>query len=192
LLCQIEITTELSYCIKLAYGGRNSNGKEGELAILVQESGKNDDLARLSFMLNSKGDIYIAGLQASPTPNFREIIAQASKACSGLSPKRMAMEALFSLAKQIGSKAILGVPDEQHFSRKKVTKYFSYNDYCSEFNVLRNECGGYVLPLRPIHKELNDVPTKRRAKYRRQHALLDAIHRDTLHALNLSVTSRKL
>jgi uncharacterized protein VirK/YbjX len=97
LLCQIEITTELSYCIKLAYGGRNSNGKEGELAILVQESVKNDDLARLSFMLNSKGDIYIAGLKASPTPNFREIIAQASKACSGLSPKRMAMEALFSL-----------------------------------------------------------------------------------------------
>ena len=192
LLCQIEVTPELSYSIKLAYGGRKSNGKEGELAILVQESGKNDDLARLSFMLNSKGDIYIGGLQASPTPNSREIIAQASKACSGLSPKRMAMEALFSLAKQIGSKAILAVPDEQHISRKKVTKYFSYNDYWLEFNALRNEYGDYVLPLIPIHKDLTCVPTKRRAKYRRQRELLDAISRDTLQVLNQSDTSATL
>jgi len=63
------------------------------------------------------------------------------------------------------------------------TKYFSCNDYWSDFNALRNEDGDYELPLAPIHKDLRDVPTKRRAKYRRQHALLDAIHRDTLNVL---------
>jgi|PlaIllAssembly_1097288.scaffolds.fasta_scaffold66736_2 uncharacterized protein VirK/YbjX len=75
------------------------------------------------------------------------------------------MEALFTLAKQVGARAILGVSDEEHISRIKETKYFN-NDYWAEFKALGNEDGDYVLPLAPIHKNLLDVPTKRRAKHR--------------------------
>jgi uncharacterized protein VirK/YbjX len=184
LLSRIEINPEQCFVLLLGYGGHP--GKEGELAIRMRQLGQSNDLARLSFSFISKGDgyiVYIGGLQGFPAPNSREIVAQACKACSGLSPRRIVMEALFALANQIGARAILGVSDEQHTSRIKETKYFSCNDYWSDFNALCNEDGDYELPLAPIHKDLRDVPTKRRAKYRRQHALLDAVHRDTLNVL---------
>jgi uncharacterized protein VirK/YbjX len=184
LLARIEINPEQRFVIKLSYGGQN--GKEGELAIVMRLLDQDDDLARLSFSFISQGDIYIGGLQGFPGPNSREIVSQASKACSGLSPKRMVMEAMFALATQVGASAILGVPDEQHISRIKVNKYFSYNDYWNEFKAARNGNGDYVLPLAPTHKDLTEVPTKRRAKYRRQHDLLDAIRKETLNTLGQS------
>ena len=112
----------------------------------MRQLDRTDDLARLSFSFISQGDIYIGGLQGLPGPNSREIVSQASKACSGLSPKRMVMEAMFALVKQVGASAILGVPDEQHISRIKVIKYFSYNDYWNEIKAVRNENGDYLLP----------------------------------------------
>jgi uncharacterized protein VirK/YbjX len=184
LLSRIDIDPDQCFVISLNYGGQN--GKEGELAIVMRQLDRSDDLARLSFSFMSQGDIYIGGLQGFPGPKSREIINQTSKACSGLSPKRMVMQAIFALAEQIGASAILGVSDEQHISRIKETKYFSYNDYWNEFKSLRNENGDYLLPLVPIHKDLTEVPTKRRAKYRRQHDLLNAIHEETINSLGQS------
>jgi uncharacterized protein VirK/YbjX len=188
LLSRIAINPDLGFDLILGYGG--FPGKEGELAIIMRQLGQINDLARLSFSFISKADgyiVYIGGLQGFAAPNSREIVAQASKACSGLSPKRLVMEALFALAKQLGANAILGVSDEQHISRKKVNKHFSYDNYWLEFNGLRNEDGDYSLPLVSIHKDLMDVPTKRRAKYRRQHALLETIHMDTFNVCSAQV-----
>ena len=65
-------------------------------------------------------------------------------------------------------------------SNRKVAKYFSYDGYWLEFGAVRNQNADYALPLARTHKDMKDVPTKRRAKYRRQHALLEAIQQDTI------------
>jgi len=189
-LSRIEIDPDLCFDLILGYGGYP--GKEGELAIFMRQVGLVYDLAFLSFNLVSCANghaIYIGCSQGSNAPNSRELVGQASSACSGLSPKRILMEALFALAKQVGAKEILGVSDGQHISNRKVAKYFSYDDYWLEFCTVRNQNGDYALPLALTHKDMKDVPTKRRAKYRRQRALLEAIQQDTIQLFECQAAS---
>ena len=190
LVSRLTINPENDFELVFGYGRFGS--KEGELALYLRQCGHSTDLARVTFTLISKAgspSVYIGGLQGSNEPNARERVGQASKACSGLSPKRIVMEALFAIAEQLGLRAILGVPDEQHISSKKETKYFNYNTYWLEFKALCTQEGDYSLPLVPVHKAIKEVPTKRRAKYRQQHALLEAIHKDTRNCFATKTTN---
>ncbi len=186
LLSTIELSPEHHFYLKLGYG--IYPGKEGELSITMRDRDDNS-LVRLSFTVipsASGNSIYIGGLQCANCKNARELIGEASKACHGLAPRRIAMEAVFALAKHIGATEILGVPDKQHISSVKDTKHFNYDDYWKDFGAEINANGDYVLPLIPLHKDYADTPRKRRAKYRRQHEILDKVNSDTLSALAIS------
>jgi hypothetical protein len=183
LLSTIEISPEHSFYLQLGYG--IYPGKEGELSITMHDLSGNV-LVRLCFTIipNASGNsIYIGGLQGANCENAREVVGEACKACHGLAPRRIAMEALFALAKHIDAVAILAISDKHHISSKKLTKHFNYDDYWADFDAVRNDYGDYVLPLVPTHKEYADTPCKRRAKYRRQHTLLSTVNNDTLRAL---------
>ncbi len=184
LLSRIEITSEQHFELFLRYA--KFPGKEGELAFCWQQAGNISPLASVSFTIipDIKGlSLYIGGLQGPAGASSRERVAEASKACSGLSPKRVVMEGLFAFAKHIGAYAILAVSDDQQISNTKKSKHFSYDDYWLELGGQRNAENDYSLPLQPIRKQILDAPTKRRAKYRRQHTHLDALYQDTLNAL---------
>ena len=183
LLSTIEINPEHRFLLTLGYG--IYPGKEGELSITMHDLSSHA-LLRLCFTIipNASGNlIYIGGLQGANCENSRIVVGEASKACHGLAPRRIVMEALFALAKHIDAAAILGVSDKQHISSKKLTKHFNYDAYWADFDAVRNDNGDYDLPLVPTHKDYADTSTKRRAKYRRQHAILNTVNSDTLRAL---------
>ncbi|MEC4747023.1 DUF535 family protein [Methylomicrobium sp. Wu6] len=189
-ITRLDITAEHSFELVLRYGGYP--GKEGELAFFWQQTGDFPFLARVSFTLIPQDghlSIYIGGIQGPAVENARKMVAEASKLCSGLSPKRIALEGVFAFAKHIGADTILGVSDAHHISRKKNSKYFSYDAYWLELGGQRNKQDDYELPPQPLHKPFHETPTKRRAKYRRQHSYLEFIHNDALKALN-SATDR--
>lgn len=184
LLSRIEINSEQHFELILRHS--RITEKEGEFSFCWQQAGSSSPLASVSFTIipdTNSLSIFIGGLQGPAGEGSREMVAEASKACSGLSPKRAVMEGLFAFAKHIDACAVSAVSDDQQISRAKKTKFFSYDDYWLELGAQRNADNDYSLPLRPIRKQILDAPTKRRAKYRRQHALLDTIYQDTLNVL---------
>jgi uncharacterized protein VirK/YbjX len=189
LLSRIEITPEQQFELFLRYA--RFPGKEGELSISWHLVGNISPLASLSFTIipSSEGlSLYIGGLQGAFGANSREMVAEASKAFSGLSPKRVVIEALYAFSKHIGVHSVLAVSDDQQISQTKKSKYFSYDEYWQELGAHRNTENDYLLPLQLVRTQILDAPTKRRAKYRRQHAHLDAIYQDTLVALGTIAT----
>ena len=174
---------EQQYRLKLGYG--TYPAKEGELSVVMLDAEENI-LVRLSFSLLALEDghaLYIAGLQGATGEGAREQVGLASKVCHGLAPRRIAMEVLFTIAKHSGARKILGVPDKRHISSKKLSKHFNYDAYWLDFESSLDHNGDYLLPLVPKHKDYADTPRKRRAKYRRQHELLDQVSQATLSAL---------
>lgn len=174
---------EHQYLLKLVYGVYPA--KEGELSIVMIDA-EQTVLVRLSFslLLTTHGyEVYIAGLQGAAGDSAREQVGIASKTCFGLAPRRIAMESLFAIAKYTGVKSILGVPDKCHISTKKRNKHFNYDNYWLDFDASLDKNGNYSLPLIPRRKEYADTPRKRRAKYRRQHELLDVVSNATLCSL---------
>ena len=191
LVSQLEISPDHIFDLLLGYGGYP--GKEGELAFYWQQRGTNSYLARVSFTILQKENslsLYIGGIQGAHGKNSREKVGEASKLCSGLSPMRAVMEAIFAFAKLIDATEILAVADEQQISQKKSTKHFSYNSFWQELGGACKLDNDYSLPLQPKRKDIFDAPTKRRAKYRRQHAHLDAIFQDTLNVLSPKVKNQ--
>lgn len=193
LVSQLAINPDHIFDLVLGYGGYP--GKEGELAFYWQQRGTDSYLARVSFTLLQKENglsLYIGGVQGAHGENSREKVGEASRLCSGLSPKRAVMEALFAFAKCINATEILAVADEQQISQKKTSKHFSYDSFWQELGSERNRDNDYLLPLSPTRKNIFDAPTKRRAKYRRQHAHLDAIFQNTLVIFSANVKTRTL
>jgi uncharacterized protein VirK/YbjX len=184
LLASIEISPETRFELKLAYGKYPS--KEGELSINMYD-GNGYVLVRLCFSLSVNKDgnpiIYIGGLQGCSRDNARELVNTASKSCHGLAPRRIAMEALFASAKHINAVSIFAVSDQYHISNTKLAKFFSYDAYWKEFDAELINTGDFSLPLVPSHKEYEDTPRKRRAKYRRQHEILEFVNTSTLNVL---------
>jgi len=183
LVTHIEIDPKQCFELCLGFGGYP--GKEGELAFFWRERGRGQSsfLARVSFSIIRKDEnlaVYIGGLQGAFGENTRERVGVASKLCSGLSPKRAVMEAIFAFAQGIGATQILAVADELQISRDKFGKHSSYDAFWQELRAELTSENDYSLPLQPLRKDIFDAPSKRRAKYRRQHAHLDALYEQTL------------
>jgi uncharacterized protein len=183
MLATISTQTETVYRVKLCYGIHGS--KEGELSIVMCDE-DNCQLCRLSFSViptQHSHTIYIGGLQGPNRYSAQERVNTACRDCYDLTPKRITMEVLWAFAKYTGCSNILGVPNQQHISSRRPNKYFNYDEHWLTLNATVNEEGDFVLPLEHVHKELADVKRKRRAKYRKQRALLEIIYADALSEL---------
>jgi uncharacterized protein len=171
------------FLIKMNFGG--NEGKEGELAISI----KLDDklcLAVISFSLLLKENgvnIYIGGLQGAQGKNSKERVSEASKMLNGLSPTRIVLEACLSFAVAINAVAVLAVSDFHQISKNKSNKHFRYDEYWNKVGGLLNSNGNYELPTYIVRKLKEDTPSKRRAKYRKQHAYLDVLNSGVLESV---------
>lgn len=179
ILSHLPIDEEHQFVLQLAYG--IYPGKEGELSISMYD-GASNMLARISFSLIRRGQshaIFIGGLQGPSCPNSRLAVNQASKICYGLAPRRMVLEALLAFTRSIKAETLYGVADELHTFRHKTDKHLSYDVCWSELGGVLNGQADYELPLEAVHKDYADTPRKRRAKYRRQHLILETINSQT-------------
>jgi uncharacterized protein VirK/YbjX len=184
LLAIVTAQSESIYHLTLCYGINGS--KEGELSI-VMSGEDNRQLCRLSFSVipTFQGHtFYIGGLQGANRESAQQCVNKACRDCYDLTPRRITMEVLWALAKHTGCSKILGVLNKQHISSRRPNKYFNYDEHWLSLNATMNEEGDFVLPLVHEHKELADVKRKRRAKYRKQRALLEIIHSDVLSELS--------
>lgn len=180
-LAQLEGKNGERYTLELTM--MISMDKEGDSTILL----RNDEgipLAEITFTLceyQGKRTLFIGGLQGAKPEIPHQAIQDATKACSGLFPKRLVLEAACRLANRLRVEQILAVSNETHIYRSlryrdKDEKIHA--DYNAFWAAVGGECDKqhfYHIPAKIPRKDMAEIASKKRAEYRRRYLLLDTI-----------------
>jgi uncharacterized protein len=106
-------------------------------------------------------------------------IRDATHAAHGMRPPHLLVHALRVLAAQWGATRLQGVDPENHvkgrWNLRDSRLRFDYRGFWAEHEGQRVEGGNWSLPLATALRPLEEVPTKRRAMYRRRYAMLAAL-----------------
>lgn len=163
----------------------HSLDKEGEATLVISDE-NNDALARLTFTLchwQNQLTLFIGGLQGAKSDIPHHAIQQATKQCHGLFPKRVLLEALRQFARHAGAEQIMAVSNATHIYRslryrrsKEAMLFASYDDFWQASGGTEEGNGHYRLPLSAPSRAPEEIASKKRAEYRRRHALLESMN----------------
>lgn len=158
--------------------------KEGEATLVFCDS-QNTALAEITFTLcqfEGKFTLFIGGLQGAKAHIPHELIQSATKACHGLFPKRLLVEAAMTLGAAFPVEQIVAVSNATHiyrswrYRRKKEGKLLAdYDGFWLSIGGQMQENGHFALPLAMPRKPMEEIASKKRAEYRRRYALLDSL-----------------
>lgn len=163
----------------------HSLDKEGEATLVIRDE-ENEALARLTFTLccwQNRRTLFIGGLQGAKAHIPHSAIQQATKQCHGLFPKRILLEAARTLARHAGAEQIMAVSNATHIYRslryrksKEAMLFANYDAFWQESGGSPDADGHFCLPLHAEQRPLEEIASKKRAEYRRRHALLDSMN----------------
>ncbi len=156
--------------------------REGELMLVLYCDGI--PVIRISFSFirwRGKFTLFIGGLQG-PREDGADIIRHVTRVCHGLFPRRVLCEAVAVLAEVCRLDTIIAVSEEQHvlrhdrYVKRKQGRFVAHYSECwISAGGVYDENGFYRLPVPLPRKGTEDIPTRKRAEYRRRNALLDCI-----------------
>jgi len=182
-LCLCQFTGKDGQRLTLHFVSTYRLDKEGEASIILRDS-VGQMLAEITFVCCQHGrerSLIIGGLQGPNGDHAQEHVQQATKNLYGLFPKRLVLESLIQVAALLGVKKIFAVSNELHVYRSVRYKdrikhmHADYNAFWEMSGGQLNSDGFYVLPAEVMRKKLEEVPSKKRADYRRRYELTDAI-----------------
>jgi len=167
------------YALRLADPGPNP--KEGELAFYWIDTATGASLTQLSFYLRRGADapeIFIGGLQGPMGDASREWIREATKACEGLRPKDVVMEALLAFASYVGARRIVAVSRANHVGRQRNTPreiHADYEGFWSEYHGTPLPDGNVAVPVQQPLRDISEIASKKRSAWRRKQAMAESI-----------------
>lgn len=131
--------------------------------------------------LESSGrNFYIGAMQGPNGEEPKEIIKRLTKFCHGCRTKNLILYAAQAVARSIGAEYIYAVTNSGYYAMNHLRLDRKLK---TSFDGFWQEAGGkpaadsrfYELPLREHRKSPEEIPTRKRAVYRRRFALLDEI-----------------
>lgn len=157
--------------------------KEGLMSIrlIAEDSG---ELYQMMFWIapDKRGAwaMWIGAMQGANMDNARDIIKQVTKRCHAYRTKNLILHATQEVAKALGVKHIYAVTNYGYYAMNHIRRDRKLKTNFSDF---WEESGGtpcedkrfYELPITEYRKSMEEVPTRKRANYRRRYALLDEI-----------------
>lgn len=158
--------------------------KEGEATLVFCDS-QNTVLAEMTFTLcqfEGKSTLFIGGLQGAKAHVPHELIQSATKACHGLFPKRLLVEAAMTLGTAFPVEQIVAVSNATHiyrswrYRKKKEGKLLAdYDSFWISIGGEKQDNGNFMLPLAMPRKPMEEIASKKRSEYRRRYELLDSL-----------------
>ncbi|TKI08221.1 VirK/YbjX family protein [Martelella alba] len=171
-----------TFSVKMGSIGRSEREGETNLFLYMDDT----RLAALTFSITpcqSGYMIIIGGFQGANRATPHDVIKQATKSCHGLFPKRLLLECLQCVAAKMNIQRIMAVSDAGHVfyswryrHRKKEVFKASYNEFWESIGAVSHSNALYDLPLRIARKDMSELPSKKRAEYKRRYLLLDALN----------------
>lgn len=158
--------------------------KEGEATLAFCDH-QHTVLAEMTFTLcefNGKSTLFIGGLQGAKAHVPHELIQGATKACHGLFPKRLLVEAAMTLGAAFLVEQIIAVSNATHiyrswrYRKKKEGKLLAdYDSFWRSIGGQPQDDGNFALPLTMPRKPMEEIASKKRSEYRRRYELLDSL-----------------
>jgi len=180
-----ELRGKNDECYSIRLMAKAHLDKEGETTLVFCDA-QQTPLAEMTFALceyQGKRSLFIGGLQGAKANVAHDAIQFATKACHGLFPKRLLLEAANQLATFFAMQQIIAVSNRTHiyqswrYRKKKQGKLFSdYDSFWCSLGGEQNAEGVFHLPSHIIRKPMDEIASKKRAEYRRRYQLLDALH----------------
>ncbi|KGD72118.1 hypothetical protein HA49_15215 [Tatumella morbirosei] len=170
--------------------------KEGEASIILRNS-CGQMLAEITFVLcirNKKRSLIIGGLQGPNGENTQRLVQQATKNLYSLFPKRLVLESLVQTAELFNIKSMIAVSNQLHvyqsvrYKNRIKHMHADYNSFWEMSGGILCEDGFYSIPLNIVRKSLEDVPSKKRAEYRRRYELIDVVRSQTFLTLTRKIS----
>ncbi len=171
--------------------------EEALRAILVTESGQRKEgclsielnlgrqhLYQIMFWIakDKEGNdaIWIGALQGPNMDDAKELVKRMTKFCHGYRTKNLILYMLQAVARALGISRIYAVTNEGYYANNHIRLDRKLKTSFSDFWA---EAGGeptddsrfFSLPLVETRKTMEEVPTRKRAVYRKRFALLDEI-----------------
>lgn len=156
--------------------------KEGLLSVMLRLSTK--PLYQIIFWIapNKAGQpsMWIGAMQGPNMDNAREIVKQTTKLCHAYRTKNLILYAAQAVARSLGLSHIYAVTNEGYYTNnhvridKKLKTDFS--DFWREAGGRETEDNRFdELPLVETRKTMEEIPTRKRAVYRRRFEMLDEL-----------------
>ena len=156
--------------------------KEGILSVMLRLA--DQPLYQMIFWLapDKAGEtaLWIGAMQGPNMDDAREIVKKATKLCHAYRTKNLILYATQAVARSLGVAHIYAVTNEGYYTNNHLRMDKKLKTDFSEF---WREAGGHEtgdsrfdeLPLVEPRKTMDEVPTRKRAVYRRRFAMLDEL-----------------
>lgn len=156
--------------------------KEGLLSVIL--GCDQGDLYQMIFWIapnqQAEWSLWIGAMQGPNMEDARDIIKRVTKRCHAYRTKNLILHATQEVAKALGLKHIYAVTNYGYYAMNHIRMDRKLKTSFSDFWA---EAGGtpcedqrfYELPLSEYRKSMDEVPTRKRANYRRRYAMLDEI-----------------
>ena len=156
--------------------------KEGILSVVLRLD--EADLYQMMFWIapNKAGEwaLWIGAMQGPNMENAKDIVKTVTKRCHAYRTKNFILHATQETAKALGLKHIYAVTNYGYYANNHIRRDRKLKTSFSDF---WKESGGrpcadqrfYELPMTEYRKTMEEVPTRKRANYRKRYALLDEV-----------------
>lgn len=137
----------------------------------------------LNFVLQDDRTLLIANVQGGRIHgDGLDRMRDVTHAAHGMRPPHLLLHVLRLLAKHWGVRQLFGVDPDNHIKgtwnlRKKRLR-FDYRGFWTEAGATPDAGGNWSLALETPLRPLEEIPSKRRAMYRRRYALLETLAHD--------------
>ncbi len=156
--------------------------KEGMLSVILLLERK--ILYQIVFWIapdqEDRPSMWIGALQGPNMDGAREIVKRVTKLCHAYRTKNLILYAAQAVARSLGLARIFAVTNEGYYANNHLR---TDRKLKTDFGDFWREAGGkatedrrfYELPLVEPRKTMEEVPTRKRAVYRRRFAMLDEL-----------------
>ncbi len=159
--------------------------KEGLLALVL--SCPQGALYQIMFWIakdeQKDWSLWIGAMQGPNMEDARDVVKKITKRCHSYRTKNLILHAAQEVTRAFGLKHLYAVTNYGYYANNHIRRDRKLKtDFCQFWEESGgNPCGDkrfYELPLTEYRKTMEEIPTRKRANYRKRFALLDEIDAD--------------
>jgi uncharacterized protein VirK/YbjX len=170
--------------------------REGEIVLNLFVNEQRLYSIAFTLGINSCGPIvFVGALQGSNSESAQEIYRDITHALHGMRPRDLLMVSLKLLCSELGINRIWAISSD---NRQHNSPYFgnshkekvlvAYNEIWQEHGGIAIENGFYEIPVTVRYRDVSEIPTRKRATYRRRYHMLDKLGMDIKNSCALHAT----